>query len=248
MKRRLNVVVLSCAAAMLVLTGCNATTTGKERGPREITVTGVAEIKVPPDHVVIHTSVVNEAMDGAEAQAKTDQAARTVLALVRGQGIPTQDVRTEHIYLSTKERWDDKTRTSVFEGYRASNSIEVTLRDLSKYDALMAAMLKQGVNRINGVTFASASEIEKRREARILAIQMAKQKADYLAAQVGMKVGKPLSIAEERRDPMARGQNYLSNAAVAYRPDAPTDAAQGAIAPGAITIRMQVEVSFELVE
>ncbi len=219
----------------------------EKQKPREITVRGVAEVVVPPDYVEVHTQVVTLNKDLARSQAENDEQVKAVLDLVGKMGIAPDDVSTGYTSLGPKEhRLRDQ--PPVFLGFEATKSITVKLRDLSKYEALISGMLEVGVNRISSVSFRSAQELEKRKEARVLAIKAAREKAEYLAEQLGQKVGRPLWVAEFRREtPRMPG---WSNVAYAYarEGEAEPDSEQGTIAPGSITIRAQVEASFELVD
>ena len=227
-----------------LLAGCSNT---ESETPREITVRGVAEVTIPPDYVRVSTNVVTLDMDLAKAQEENDRRVRDVLAFVKRLGIEADDVSTSYASLYPKER-QERDKPPVFEGYEASKSITVKLRDMDKYDELVSGILGLGVNRIAGISFESSEEIKKRREARLLAVEAAKEKAEYLAQKLGQKVGKPLWIAEFRKETPQWGG--FSNAAVFSRSEAPAlaDTAQRSLAPGSITIRGEVEVCFELVD
>ncbi len=230
-----------------LLAGCSNT---ESETPREITVRGVAEVTIPPDHVSVSTNVVTLDMDLAKAQAENDRRVRDVLAFVKRLGVEADDVSTGYASLQPKER-QERDKPPVFEGYEASKSITVKLRDMDKYDELISGILGLGVNRIDGISFKSAEETKKRREARLLAVEAAKEKAEYLAEKLGQKVGKPLWIAEFRKEtPLWGGTLGFSNAAVFSRSEAPAlaDTEQRSLAPGSITIRGEVEVCFELVD
>lgn len=231
--------------ALMIVAGCCPM---RRRGPREITVRGVAEVVVPPDFVRVEASVVTLDKDVETAQTQNREKVKAVLAFVRKLGVEAKDIGTQYTSLQRKEeRLRDK--PPEFLGYEATNSIRVKLRDMAKYDELIAGVIKLGVNRIGGIDFGSTDEIEKRKEARLLAIKAARAKAEYLAAALGQRVGRPLWISEFRRQPQSwGGSNYVSNAAI-FSPSGAlgeADAEQGSIAPGSQTIRAEVEVSFLL--
>ena len=244
-----------CGGVLVAVVLCGCTMNVKdlnqyhieEAKPREITVRGVAEVVVPPDYVEIRTRVVTLNKDLAKSQAENDELVKAVLDLVRGMGIPADDVNTGYTSLGPKEH-RVRDQAPVFLGFEATKSITVKLRDLSKYEALISGMLELGVNRITGVSFRSSEELERRKDARRLAITAAREKAEYLAEQLGQKVGRPLWVAEFRKEtPMM--PSWSNTAFVSPRGgDAKPDSEQGTIAPGSITIRAQVEASFELVD
>ena len=227
-----------------LLAGCSNT---ESEAPREITVRGVAEVTIPPDYVRVSTNVVTLDMDLAKAQEENDRRVRDVLAFVKRLGIEADDISTSYASLYPKER-QERDKPPVFEGYEASKSITVKLRDMDKYDELVSGILGLGVNRIAGISFKSSEELKQRREARLLAIEAAKEKAEYLAQKLGQKVGKPLWVAEFRWETPQWGGGL--NVANVSRSEAPAlaDTEQRSLAPGSITIRGEVEVCFELVD
>ena len=248
-----SLVICGGVAVALLLCGCTTNVEDLYRygveqpKPREITVRGVAEVVVPPDYVEVRTQVVTLDKDLAKSQAENDEQVKAVLDLVRKMGIAPDDVSTGYTSLGPKEH-RVRDQAPVFLGFEATKSITVKLRDLSKYEALISGMLELGVNRITGVSFRSSEELEKRKQARVLAIRAAREKAEYLAEQLGQKVGRPLWVAEFRREtPRMPG---WSNTSFVPSPggDAKADSEQGTIAPGSITIRAQIEASFELLD
>ncbi len=245
---------ICCGVLAVAVVLCGCTTNVEDlyqygiegRKPREITVRGVAEVVVPPDYVEVHTRVVTLDKDLNKSQAENDEQVKAVLDLVRKMGIAPDDVSTGYTSLGPKEH-RVRDQAPVFLGFEATKSITVKLRDLSKYEALISGVLELGVNRITGVSFRSSEELEKRKQARVLAVKAAREKAEYLAAQLGQKLGRPLWVAEYRPERVMRPWE----ANVAWSPGgapAEPDTKAGTIAPASITIRAQVEVSFELVE
>jgi uncharacterized protein len=127
-----------------------------------------------------------------------------------------------------------------FLGYEVSQSTTVTLRDLSKYESLMTKLLEGGINRVHGINFGVNETREYRDEARSKAIRAAKEKAAAMAAGLGQTVGKPWDISEES------GWNSYQYAANSFSNDKTRDADESTVAPGELTIRASVKVSFQL--
>ena len=81
-------------------------------------------------------------------------------------------------------------------GYTASQTIAITLKDLSEYEDLLTDLLDAGVEYVHGVNF-ETSELRKHRdEAREMAVEAAKEKATALADQLGQSLGEPAEIVE----------------------------------------------------
>ena len=60
----------------------------------------------------------------------------------------------------------------------------------------MNGLLDTGINRINGIQFSSSNSEALQREARIKAIENAKQKATEYASVLNQSIGKALKISE----------------------------------------------------
>ncbi|MDX5444250.1 MAG: SIMPL domain-containing protein, partial [Hymenobacteraceae bacterium] len=125
--------------------------------------------------------------------------------------------------------------------YQAQKTMTIKFRKLDKFDELMSGLYKNGVNQVNGINF-QTSQLEKHREqARKLAVQAAKQKAQLLTTELGAKLGRVYNITEAGApgypQPMYKANRMMAEAA-AYDAGGPT------ISGGEITITEVVEVSF----
>lgn len=99
-----------------------------------------------------------------------------------------------------------------------------------------------GVNSIQGVEFQVAESRKFKDDARLRAIQAAKEKATVMAAELGQTISKPWDITEENDNPIyAYYQNTrVLGGAMEPVPNEPT------VAPGQIAIRSSIKVSFQL--
>src|SRR5437868_6958949 len=75
--------------------------------PPLITVTGQAEVRVPPDEVVFTLDVDSVDKDMLVAKTKTDDSVREVLAIARRNNVKAGDVQTSHISVQPKYNTDD---------------------------------------------------------------------------------------------------------------------------------------------
>ncbi len=235
-------------AVVIMMAGIGESVWGAENEPRTITVSATASIKLTPDSVTVVTQVVTTDKDPVKAQSANDAKVKEALAVVTGAGVPAKDVNTG--YASLEPQWR-RTRDDerIFEGYRSTKQINIVLRDLSKYEGMIAGMLKAGVNQIDSITFGTSKEIEMRRSARVMAVKAAKEKATYMVEVLGQKVGKPLSISEQPTESWY-DNNDIGNRNLQVEvagPDEP-DATTGTLAPGNITVRARVHVVFELAD
>jgi uncharacterized protein YggE len=188
---------------------------------------------MPPDYVKILVAVVTTNPQCEAAQSENQRRVASVLEAMKAVPIPSADLSTDYVSLEKKEA-ELENKPPVFLGYEASCEMTIVLKDLSKYDQVMATVLKAGVNRITGIQFCLEDEPAKRKEARLKAIHAAKDKADYLAAALGQKVGRAIRIEE------TVNRSYSANLNT-FTYEAPTVVA-GTLAPKNLSITASVDV------
>src|ERR1700716_770921 len=170
--------------------------------PPLITVTGQAEVRVPPDEVVFTLGVESVDKDMLAAKKRTDDSVREVLAIARRNNVKEEDVQTSFISVQPKYNTDDleyTARQSVkreFVGYQVSKTVAVILRDISRFDALLSDVLKAGVTRLSNVEFRDSQIRKHRDQARAMAMKAAQDKAGLMAREIGQSIGAAYSISE----------------------------------------------------
>jgi uncharacterized protein YggE len=128
---------------------------------------------------------------------------------------------------------------------------------VTNLEKILSGLLDAGVDRVNYVEFRTTQLRKYRDQARGMAIQAAKEKADALCAELGMKRGKPLNInASESGGSFnpyygsywgGGGAGFASNAQVAVQvSDGPTDSGNGTLSLGQISVSATVNVSFAI--
>ena len=236
MKRK----IVAVFGVSLFFIASTALSAAQECGPRPrlISVTGTSEINVAPDQVVLSLGVESRDKDLSVAKTQSDARTKRVLRLAHDAGVEPKDIETSALTMGAVYSEEKVPRLL---GYEVSQTTTITLRDLSKYESLMTKLLQAGINRVNGINFGIAETRKYRDEARSKAIRAAKEKAVAMAADLGQTVGKPWDISEES------GWNEYQFAANNVTGGMRTrEAEESTIAPGELTIRASVKVSFQL--
>jgi len=218
--------------------------------PPLVTVTGQAEVRVPPDEVVFTLAIESVNKDMLAAKNKTDDSVREVLAIARRNNVKSEDVQTSYISVQPKYNTDDleyEARRSVKReliGYEVSKTVAIILRDISRFDNLLADVLKAGVTRVSNVSFRDSQNRKHRDQARAMAITAAQEKATLLARQIGQSIGPAYSITEEA--PAIYSNSNASQNNVSITAGGSDRESESAIAPGSISVTAQVTVRFRL--
>lgn len=217
--------------------------------PPLITVTGQAEVRVPPDEVLFTLAVENVDRDMLVANKKTDDSVKQILAIARKNNVKPEDVQTSQISVEPKYNTDDMPYdernkvTRVLIGYQVSKTVAIRLRDISRFDDLLGDVLKAGITRLSNLQFMDSQIRKHRDEARRMAMRAAKEKAQLLAGEIGQSIGPAYSINEYTPDyerPSGTLQNYVSTQ------NGATSQTESAVAPGSISVNVQVTVRFRL--
>ena len=161
----------------------------------QISVNGEGKVKVTPDQAAIVITVETKGANAKDVKKENDQKVEAVLKFIKKINLPAEDYKTRRIALNPQYEYESKKRS-----YNASQTIEILLKDLTKYDSLMEGLVDAGVNRIDGVTFQSSKLTQYQAEARKLAMKDAKAKADDFVSVLGQKVGKALMISDNSQN------------------------------------------------
>lgn len=205
---------------------------------RTIAVNGDAEIMTAPDRFVVTVGFDLQANTLSEARDGSKQRAAALLAVAAK--LPTCEVSTEQLSLQPRYEGYNEPGGQRIVGYTASRSLTITLHALDEVEGLMFDMLAAGANRVDKVSFQSSLMLEKRSEARLLAIEAARAKAAGMAAALGQALGEPLKIEEAMATGwQAQPANYMLD-------NATTPQQSETVATGKIRVHAGVSVVFAL--
>ena len=240
---RWNLKALGLACCLSLSLAPREATAQQKTEPRSITVTGEAEIRTTPDEVEISVSFETLAKSLAEAKSQHDGLIRRALEVARGAGVDPKDIKTSSLNMGPKyEEIKDKERLV---GFEVSQSMDVRLRDLSKYEDLMTKLLGTGVNKVRGIEFRTSEAQRLRREAQVSAVHAAREKAEAVAKELGQQLGKPLNVQEVTESGWNAAQT--ANLYIPRKGLSSFEPTGGAtVAPGELVVRAKFAVSFEL--
>jgi uncharacterized protein len=237
--------VLNCAAILLTAALCARAQQSPE--PPLITVTGQSEVRVAPDEVDFTLVVENLDKELLAAKSKNDETVRQALALAGQYGIEPKDVQTSYITVEPRYTEVDEYRRPLpkreFLGYAVSKTILVRLKNISRFEALFTDLLKAGVNNVRDVDFRTSQIRKHKDEARALAIRAAREKAVALTREIGQTIGKAHRISEVPDTSYMPANTYANTVSIA---EGGSSEEESTIAPGMITVKARVLVSFRL--
>ena len=204
-----------------------------EAATRTVTVDGRGEIWIEPDVAMVSLGVETMKTELAAAQQENATQMASILASLTRSGIAEQDVQTSGYNILPQYEQNGVQPT----GYRVTNTVRATIRDLTALGATLDAASAASTNRVLGITFDRADKSDALARARTAAVRDARAKAEQYAALAGGTLGAPLHVTEgasTARFSMVRG-----------------DMAQSANTPivtGENMVAISVQITYELRE
>lgn len=172
------------------VTAANTVTT------RTINIAGDGEVTATPDIAYLFLGVITEKPTTTEAQSTNSIAINNVIAAIKKQGIKDEDIKTTNYSISPKYDYDKTTDKNILVGYTVSNTLNVTVKDISKVGQTIDTAVGNGANVSNGVNFGISDYGKYYNIALINALLNAQGKAQVISNSLGMKITTPVKITE----------------------------------------------------
>ncbi len=189
------VLALGFASGFFMSTASTALAEGET--PRQIIVTGTGEVSLPPDMATVVVGVQAEAEAAADALDQASAATLAILARLDVEGVDAADIRSGAVRLQPRYSNSVLSSGQQIIGYRAVNSVTVEVLDLDRLGGLLAALVGDGANRLDRVSFGLQDPSAATDDARRLAVAEAIRRADLYAMAAGVTVGDVMTITEQ---------------------------------------------------
>ena len=197
-------------------------------------------VKARPDIARVGSGVTTLAPTAVAAMQQNAKAMDTVIARIKALGIAKEDIQTAGINLSAQYDYDQGARRQVFRGYQASNTVNVTLRDVVKVGQVLDALVAAGATDISGPNFSIDDETAAKAQARKTAMERARKQALEYARLSGYTDVRLLDISES----LGAGPPMMLEKAMAA--DAVVNTSTP-VEPGLVGTGVNVTVTYEMV-
>ena len=230
------IALAGAATFALLVSGCSSSSDS----PKEVTVVGNGEVRGAPDILNANVGIEATAPDVSGAVNAANERARSMIDAITGAGVAKEDVQTSELSIQPEYANPGPTGgASTISGYRATNSLRIVIRDLSKASDILDKAIAAGGDsaRLNGVSFDISDDSKLVADARARAFNDAKARAEQYAQLSGLSLDSVVTINESSGGSQAPQPGTLS-----------TDraAASVPIEPGQQTLSFQVTVKWEL--
>lgn len=177
---------------------------GATPGANTVSVSGEGEVFAVPDLATFSFSVVEESDMVEDAQATAAEKINAAIAYLEDAGVEEKDIKTTAYNVFPQYDYLQQPCTEFscppgrreFRGFEVRQTISVKVRDTEEAGELLSSIGEFGVNDISGLSFTIEDEDELQSEARELAIDDARDKAEELADQLGVRIVRVVSFNE----------------------------------------------------
>lgn len=219
-----------------------------EGGWNTISVSAEGTANRIPDIAQISFSVNSDGgKDLAKIQEDNTNKMNEITKYLDEQGVKKEDIKTSSYNVSPRYQYFPCTagfcRPAEVTGYTISQTVEVKVRDTAKAGDLIAGSVERGANGITGPNFVVDDETEAADEARGMAIEKARAKAEQIAEQSGLRLGKLLNVSEDNYG----GEQPMYDRAMGMGAmEAQSNAAAPALQPGSQEVKANVTLTYSV--
>ncbi len=203
-----------------------------------LSTTAEGRVSVSPDMISLSLSVYNRAQTSKEAYDNVNIWVAALKKILKESGVADVDVQTTGIFLNSEYNYVDGTQKP--NGFSATHSISVKIRKLADANTLLDKITEIANVQIQSITYDLDKKDPIYTEARKLAIEKARSKAEEMAKVSGVKIKKVQSLSE------VSGNNYplpYQNAKVMseWVVDSTTS-----LSPGQLEYTVNISATYEL--
>lgn len=206
-----------------------------------ISVSGEGKVMVAPDYASISIAVETKGNVAQDVKKQNDQKVDAVIKYIKKMNIAKEDYQTQRVSLNKQHDYDKKK-----DYFQANQTIKLTIRDLNKYDQIMEGLVEAGINQVNSIEFKSTQIKKHESEARKLAMQDARSKADDFMSVTTQKVTKILSVSDNSSGSYYPRAVYAMSAMAKSSDMNESYSGNETLAIGEITITTNVNVTYIL--
>ncbi len=172
-----------------------------EQNNNTITVSGKAEKQVAPDTARISFYITKRGNDQKNIANYVNKKTKKVVEVLKDLDIDKKDIKTTTYSLTPEYNWNEGKRDFI--GYRVRQNVSVVVRDLENTPKVLAKIVEQKVDDLNGPNMFIDRLDEVQDSLREIAIDDAKSKAKKLASELGVDLIKIVGFSES-----GSGRNY----------------------------------------
>jgi uncharacterized protein YggE len=233
---------------IMVVAFARTATAAEDKTPEPglISVSGIGKVTAAPDMATITTGVVTSAPTAQAAVRANTEAMSDVVSRLKDMGIEDRDLQTSGFsinpqYQHFRSQEGQPAPPPEIVAYEVRNTLTVRIRDLDTTGTILDAVVSDGANQMNGISFSIDDPSALMQDARKRAVADARARAEVLAESLGVALGRIMSVAEGQvRPPMSQPRMARMEMAMA------AEAAPVPVEAGEQSLTATVSVTWEI--
>jgi uncharacterized protein YggE len=195
------VIVLTAFLAVETL-GALKNLRGVNPAYNSISITGEGDVVAVPDVAAFSFTVASDGKTVSEAQTAVTTKMDAILAELKAQGVEDKDIKTTDYTVYPKYSYTASVPCSptycpptrqVADGYTATHNVTVKVRNTDNAGKVLGAVGDKGATGLSGISFTQDDPNKATSEARTAAIKDARNKAQTLAKDLGVRLVRVVS-------------------------------------------------------
>lgn len=212
-----------------------------------VSISGSATVNVAPDIANVSFGLSTKEKTAQAAKEANDAMLKSLNEVLKKYEIKESELSMN--YINIRPYYEYRSNNNEIVGYVAQKTITIKIREIEKYNNFIDDLLKIGISDINSVDFAVENIKNVRNQARIKAMENAREKAELFASSISKKIVDVIEISESDVSVRYSQANHKSNySSVAMLQNSMMDAneAGGAVQEerGNIAVSASVSVVF----
>jgi len=204
-------------------------------------VSGEGKVSVIPDIATVSVGVQSQGTTTKLVQDDLNKKINAISEAVKKLGIDSKDIQTKNYSLNPM--YDYTNGKQRITGFQADSTLAIKVRELDKANTVIDASTTAGANTIGGIGFDVEDKTKVENEARQMAFNEAKQKAEMAASIAGFKLGKVINYTEAEGS-QTSPVPFLAKAEVLDTRG--VGAAPTQVQPGSQEVQMTVTVYYQI--
>lgn len=207
---------------------------------------GDAILRIQPNQVVLSLGVELIGKDLVPTKEENSQILSAAIKYCKNNGIPDKYIQSDYVRINPHY---DYLSDRKIDYYSVSQKFSVVIEDLEKYEQFLTDLLNLGINKVNNIEFRTTELKDNRYKVRKMAIEAAKEKAEFMASEVGIKLGKIINISEYSQNPVNSfsRSNYANISQNVVQQNA-GGSNNSTLAIGMLSLKANVSLTFEIIE
>ena len=174
-----------------------------------ISVSGSATINVSPDIANVSFEISTKEKTAQAAKEANDAMLKNLNEVLKRYEIKETELSMN--YINIRPYYEYRGNSNQLAGYVAQKTITIKIKEIEKYNSFVDDLLKIGISEINSVDFAVEDIKTARNQARIKAVESAREKAELFASSISKQIVDVIEISESDISVRYSQANYKSN-------------------------------------